>query len=98
MPWYGSNSGIGTVLSGLGKGASEGVQSSIAYGNTKREAKEKKRRTLANLMDKAVKRNQELLKLGQDYGQEMTDHQNQALLNMARGFAESIGSSTRRGR
>jgi hypothetical protein len=95
---YGSPQDWATILSGVGQGSSAALQGSAGAAQTKSEAKELKRRTLANLMNQAMKRDQGLFKVGQEYNDEMNDFQNQALQQVARGFVDALGGSTRRGR
>lgn len=97
VPWYGAPRDWATVISGLGQGASSAMQGASAMANSKQEAKEAKRRTLANLMNAAVKRNQGLFRVGQEYSDEMNDFQSQALQQVARGFVDALQGSTGRG-
>lgn len=97
VPWYGTTKDWATVLAGVGQGAGTAMQGSASAANTRREAKESKRRTLANLMNNAMKRNQGLFRAGQEYSDEMNDFQSQALQQIARGFAEALHGSTGRG-
>lgn len=84
-----------TILSGAGMGATSALQGMGANANSKMEAKEAKRRTLANLLNQALKRNQSLFRNGQEHGDDMNDFQSQALQQVARGFVESLNGSTR---
>ena len=63
--------------------------------DAKRMAKENQRRTLANLLNSALRRDRNLFKKGQEYGDDLSDYQSQALQHIARGFAESLQGSTR---
>jgi hypothetical protein len=78
------------------KGASGALESASQYGMAKKEAKEAKRRTLANLMTSATRRNRNLFRKGQEYGDEMRDYQSQALQEVAKGFAQALQGSTGR--
>lgn len=73
------------------------MQGASSLATSKQEAKEAKRRTLANLMNSAMKRNQGLFKVGQEYGDEMNDFQSQAMQQVARGFVDALHGSTARG-
>lgn len=96
-PWYGSPGDWAKIIEGAGAGAGSALQGAAQYANTKEEAKEAKRRTLANLMNNAMKRNRALFRTGQDYQDEMNDFQTQALQQVARGFVEALQGSTGRG-
>lgn len=84
-----------TVLSGIGQGAGSAMQGISQFANTKDEAKEAKRRTLANLLSSANKRNRSLFKKGQEHVDDMRDYQSQALQQIARGFVESLQGANR---
>lgn len=97
VPWYGQAKDWSSVLAGAGQGANSMMQGAAALAQSKREAQESKRRTLANLMNSAMKRNKSLFKVGQEYGDEMNDFQSQAMQNVARGFVDALQGSTGRG-
>lgn len=97
VPWYGTPGDWSTIISGAGEGAGRAMQGAAQYANTKEEAKEAKRRTLANLLNQAMKRNRALFKTGQEYSDEMNDTQTQALQQVARGFVQALQGSTGRG-
>ena len=82
------------IISAAGEGAGSGMKSAAEYANTKREAKEAKRRTLANLLSSSRKRNQGLFRIGQEHSDEMSEFQANALQDIARGFVESLKGST----
>lgn len=94
VPWYGQASDWAQIISGAGQGAGSAMQGSAQYANSKEEAKESKRRTLANMMTQAMKRNRSLFKADQDYQDEMNDFQTQALQQVARGFVDALQGST----
>lgn len=94
-PWYGNAEGWSNIISGAGQGAGAAMQGASAYATNKREAKEAKRRTLANLLNSALKRNQGLFRTGQEHADDMNDYQSQALQQVARGFVEALQGSTR---
>lgn len=93
---YGSPSDWAQIISAAGQGAGAGMQSAAQYAQNRREAKEAKRRTLSNLLNQALARNQNLFRLGQEYSDEMNDTQTQNLQNMARGFVNALQGSTQR--
>lgn len=91
---YGSAQDWATIISGAGQGAGSAMQGAAAYASSKQEAKEAKRRTLANLLNQSMKRNQGLFRAGQEHGDEMNDFQTQAMQQIARGFIDSLQGST----
>lgn len=91
---YGGAQDWATIISGAGQGAGSAMQGAAAYATSKREAQEAKRRTLANLLNQAMKRNQSLFRAGQEHGDEMNDFQAQAMQKVARGFVEALQGST----
>jgi hypothetical protein len=91
---YGSAADWSQIISSAGQGAGNAMQGSNAYANSKQEAKEAKRRTLANLLNNAMKRNQNLFRMGQEHQDDMNDFQSQAMQQMARGFVDSLQGST----
>ena len=95
VPWYGSGNEWAQILSGAGQGASSAMQGASSYANSKKEAREAKRRTLANLLSQAMKRDQGLFRVGQENADEMNDFQSRAMQQVARGFVESLQGSTR---
>lgn len=87
---YGSAQDWSKVISGMGQGASAGMQSTAASAASRAEAKEAKRRTLANLLSQALKRKQGLFRVGQDHADDMSDFKSQAMQQMAQGFVGSL--------
>lgn len=87
---FGSAKDWSTVISGVGQGAGAAMQGAASYANTKREAKEAKRRTLANLLNQAMKRNQGMFRMGQEHADDINDYQSQAMQQVARGFVEGL--------
>lgn len=85
-----------TILSGAAQGASSGMQGMSANASSKKEAKEAKRRTMANLLNSSLKRNRGLFRMGQEHQDDMNDYQSNALQQVARGFIESLQGSTAR--
>ena len=65
---------------------------------SKKEAKQAKKKTYAELLRNAMKRNVDLYRSGSAFSQDVVDYQNQALQEIARGFADSMRGATTRGR
>lgn len=94
-PWYGNARDWSQIISAAGQGAGSAMQGASAYANSKQEAKESKRRTLANLLNSALKRNQSVYRLGQEHSDDMNDYQSHAIQQVARGFVNALQGSTR---
>jgi len=93
---YGSPENWAQIIKGAGEGSTSAMQSASNLANTKVEAKEAKRRTLAGLLQQALKRKRSLSRVGQEYSDDMNDFQSQSLQNVARGFVEALQGSTGR--
>ncbi len=93
-PWYGEPKDWANIISGVGQGVNTAMQSNAGLANSKREAKQTKRKTLANLLSQAMKRKQDFSRVGQEYSDEMNDHQAQSLQQIARGFVDALQGST----
>lgn len=93
---YGSAKDWAEIISAGGQGAASGMQGMAANANSKAEAKEAKRRTLANLMNSSLKRNSKLFRMGQENSDDINDYQSQAMQQVARGFVEALQGSTGR--
>lgn len=91
---FGSAADYAQIISGAGEGASSAMQGSAQYANSKREAKEAKRRTLSNLLNKAYGRNLGLFRVGQEHQDDMNDYQSQMMQQIARGFVDALNGST----
>lgn len=91
---YGNSRDWAQIIQGLGQGAGGAMQGMAANAGSRKEAKEAKRRTLANLLNNALNRNQNLYRRGQEHSNEMTDLQSQAIQQMARGFIENLKGTT----
>ncbi len=87
---YGSASDWANIMASSAQGAGQAMQGNSAYANTKMDAKEQKRRTLANLLSQAMKRNRGLYQHGQEHQNDMSDFQSQALQQLANGFVQSL--------
>jgi hypothetical protein len=85
-----------SVLAGITNGASSAMkyQPTSGMATNSREAREAKRRTLSQLLNQALTRNQGLFRVGQQHGGEGADTKSQALQNAARGFIGSLQGST----
>ena len=92
---YGNARDWSTIISGAGEGASSAFKGATANATNKLEAKEAKRRTLSNMLNQALKRNQGLFRVGQEHADEMSDFQAQSMQNVARQFVEALQGSTR---
>lgn len=90
VPWYGGPNEWATIIGGAGQGAGSALQGNAQFANSRQEAKEAKRRTLANLMNNALKRQRGLFRAGQEYQDELSDFQNQGLQQVARSFVEAL--------
>lgn len=95
VPWYGNARDWSQIISAAGQGAGSAMQGAASYATSKQEAKEAKRRTLANLLNSALKRNQGLFRVGQEHADDMNDFQSQAMQQVARGFVDALQGSTR---
>jgi hypothetical protein len=93
---YGSAADWATIIRGAGEGGSSMLQGASAYATSKKEAKESKRRTIANLLNNALRRSYSMNQIGQEYSDEMADFRNQQLQQLARGFVDSLQGSTGR--
>ena len=91
---YGSAKDYAEILSGGSKGATSAMKSATSNATSKAEAREYKRRILADLVNNSKKRNRNLFKLGQEHSDEMNDFQTQAMQEIARGFVNSLRGST----
>lgn len=91
---YGNAQDWAQIISGAGEGAGSTMKGASAYATNQRESKEAKRRTLANMLNSALKRNQGIYRMGQEHDDEMNDYRTQALQQVARGFIESLSGST----
>jgi hypothetical protein len=78
------------LISGIGQGANTAFQSAAGYANSKEEAKEAKRRTLADLLNKAMRRKHALTRAGVEYGDEAADYKAQSLQQAAQGFINAL--------
>jgi serine phosphatase RsbU (regulator of sigma subunit) len=92
---YGSPADYAAVISGSAQGATAGLKGGQSYAESKRQAKEMRRRTIADLLNAALKRQNNTFNMNQEYAGEMKDYQSQALQNAARSFSGAL-SGTRR--
>ena len=87
-----------TVIGGAGQGAANVLGSMSQTVNSKKEAKENKRRTLSKLMNNALNRKLKLLKEKHKYANELNDIKQNDIQDVARGFVDSFSGSTKRTR
>ncbi len=94
---FGSAGDWATILSGISQGAQSALQKPSHTGaiSNKKEAREAKRRTAANLLTQALSRNRELSKASQQYAGEMNETQGNVMQQIARGFIGALQGSTR---
>lgn len=92
---YGSAKDWSQIISGAGQGAGSAMQGATQNATSKMEAKEAKRRTLANLFNQAQKRKNAMFRMGQEHSDEMSDFQSQAMQQVAKGFVDALQGSTR---
>lgn len=84
-----------SIVSSGASGAGDVLDYSTNVSLAKKKAKENKRRTLASLLSNALKRDQSLFRMGQEYEDEINDYKSQALQKVARGFVDAFKGSTR---
>lgn len=87
-----------TLISAAGQGAASGLQGASQYANSKAEAKEAKRRTIADLLNRAMKRDMAMFRTSQDHADEGADYQSQLMQQIAKGFVDSLRGSSISGR
>jgi hypothetical protein len=80
----------GKIISGAGEAAKAAMGSATALATSKREAKEARRRTVANLLNQRLKRKQNLKHAGQEHSREMENLRGDALQEAAKGYIESL--------
>ena len=88
---YGSAHDWAEIIQGIGQGAGSAMHGLSQAASSRKEAREAKRRTLANLLSQAMKRDRNLLKAKQEHGGEMRDYQSQIMQQVARNFAQGLG-------
>lgn len=84
---------ISSIIGGLGEGTQRGLASTAEYAGSRREAAEVKRRTLANLLSRIMKRNQGLFKAGQEFSGGMGEYQSNLMQSLAKTFADTLRGS-----
>ena len=88
----GTNQDWASLIHGMGQGASEGLRSSTQYAQTKKDQKELKRRTYADLLKNALRRDLAMYRADTGHQNDMTNLQGDALQQVARGFSDSLRS------
>lgn len=78
------------IISGLAQGAGKGMEMASVNAANKKEAKEAKRRLLAEMLSKAMGRTSALYNAGQQYGDEGADYQSRAMQQVASGFINAM--------
>lgn len=87
---WGSGMDWATVIQGAGQGAAEGFKSAGQGAATKAEAKELKRKTYAELLKNALKRDLAMYRADVGHQDDMRAMQGDALQQVARGFVDSL--------
>lgn len=85
------------VISGIGQGVGSSMKGNADMIKTKEDAREQKRRTLADILNRSMRRDLSLYQSGQNYTDETNDTQSQVMQQIARGFVDALRGSTRRG-
>jgi len=87
-----------TLISSAGQGAAEGLRGAAQNANSAAEIRETKRRTIADLLNKAMKRDMALFRASQEHADEGADYQSQIMQQIAKGFVDSLKGSSISGR
>lgn len=87
---WGSAKDWNSIISGGARGAGEAISSANKRAQSKSELKQMKKRRMAELLAKAMKRNSSLHQVGAEAGDESADYRTQAIQDVARGFAEAF--------
>lgn len=90
---YGNAGDWANVLGGMAKGVQSASPPAMSSFSPK-DAKEAKRRTIANLINQALRRDQSVAQAQQGYSNDVSDYQAQALQQLARGFTSAMQGST----
>lgn len=93
---YGNSQDWARIIEGVGQGAQSAMQGTAQHAGSRKEAREAKRRTLANMLSQQMKRRQGMSRAGSEYTNELNDYQTQAMQNVAKGFADAISGGTGR--
>lgn len=80
----------GDIIKSGAQGASSAISGANKAAATKRQAKEVKRQTFANLLNRALRRQFGLSKARNEYSDDMNDYQMRALQELASGFTDSF--------
>ena len=87
-----------SIIGGAGQGAAEGFRGAAQQANTKQELKEAKRKTFAELLRNALKRDLSMYRADVGHQDQMTSMSGDAMQQVARGFADSMRGITNRGK
>lgn len=90
---WGSDEDWAEIVKGAASGAQSALKSPV-YGSGKKDAKESKRRTLANVLNNALNRKHKTKKEQKTHKNEMTDFKNQVLQHAARNFSSALQGSS----
>lgn len=90
---WGSDEDWAEIIKGAASGAKTALNSPYQASN-KKDAKESKRRTLANMLNNALKRSFNLNKAKRSHKGDMADFKSQALQQAARGFSSALQGSS----
>ena len=83
------------IVSGISGGVGKSIADSARSANTKSELKQLKKRTFGELLNRAMKRDMGLFRMGQEHADDTNDYQSQAIQDVARGFSDSLRGSTK---
>ena len=90
---WGSDEDWAEIVKGAASGAQSALKSPV-YGSGKKDAKESKRRTLANILNNALNRKHKQKKDQKSHKNEMTDYKNQVMQQAARNFSSALQGSS----
>jgi hypothetical protein len=90
-----SSAGWAAIISGVSQGA-QAAMSSPDTGSAKKDAKERKRRTLANLLSQALQRKSKQHNASQAHLGEMKDLKSQVMQQQAKGFVHALQGSKKK--
>ena len=91
---YGNAGDWASVLGGIGQGIQNASSSGGGSTFDRKDALEQKRRTLANMLNQALRRNQGMEIAQQGYGHDLNDYQAQIMQQIARGFTSAMQGTT----
>ena len=86
-----------SIISGAGQGASSAFGSMAQNAGSRMESRANKKKTLADLYNNHLKRQMGMYRANNQYMDDTTDYQSQALQGIANGFVKALNGSSRRG-